>query len=349
MKQEAYNRLLRELDRKRTVTLKRAREIYGADFSDSTWKRLKKTLARSNGCALRWDSKARVFRVPPTWTLYPEPDLDPGKRDRLAVLRAAAAGVGPPLTDQIASFIEKLDRQLEQLDPDAHRKSPPRQPEPRADKAFFHKLNRIELAIRRRNILTIKYRKSAGGKLEERSIAPYELHNYAGRFYVWGTDEGGSRPKFFALDRIEEVEVDANDTFDRDPALSLDEELRNSFGVWVGTGKPQDIEVEVRQNRAADVRARRWPAEKSCTLLPDGRLRIVFSVTDPREVVAWVLSFGGDAWIRRPAAVARLAFELGQKASSGHEWARDVPEDERLLRFEWGVDGLPVERKSGHT
>jgi predicted DNA-binding transcriptional regulator YafY len=344
MKQEAFNRLLRELDAKRSITVKRAKELYGADFSESTWKRLKKTLERVHDCKLTWDAKAKSFKVPSTWTLYPS--IDPGKRDQLAVLRAAAALVGPPLTDQISAFIDKLDRELEQRDPESHAKSPLRQPAPRADKDFFTRLNSIEMAIRRRNIITIGYRKSAGGKLEERTIAPYEIHNHAGRFYVWATDEGGSKPKFFALDRIESLSSDVDDRFDREPRLSLDEELRHSFGIWVGPGRPQTIEVEIRENRSADVRARRWPAERSCTTLPDGHVRLTFSVTDPREIVAWVLSFGGDAWIRQPAAAAKLAYELAQKAAASHKWAQDVPEDERLLRFDWGVDGLPLERRA---
>ena len=343
MKQAFYERLVRELDEKRTITLRRVKELCGKQFSDSTWKRLKKTLGSTYGCKLRWDAKSKAFSVPASWTLYPA-EMNPGKRDQLAVLRAAAASVGPPLTDQIHSFIDMLDRELQRRDPEARARAPVRQPSPRADRSFFELLNRIDIAIRRRNIITIKYRKTAGGKLEQRSIAPYEIHNHAGRFYVWGTDEGGNRPKFFALDRIEGLEVDAGDRFPRDPKLNLDEELRHSFGMWVGTGSPQNIEVEVGATRAADVFARRWPAEASCTKLPNGHLRITFDVTDPREVVGWVLSFGGDAWIRQPSSVAKLAFEQSKKIAERHEWAEAAHEDPSFMRFEWGVDGLPVQR-----
>src|SRR5579872_1334375 len=344
MNQGFWRRLLLELDRKRVITVKRAKELYGRAFSDSTWKRLKKTLENEHGCALVWDAKTRTFKVPATWTMAAGADPDPGKRDQLAVLRAAAAMVGPPLTEQIHSFIDKLDQQLEHLDPEARTKAPVRQPSPRTDKAFFERLNQIELAIRRRNIINIKYRKSAGGRLEERAVAPYEIHNYAGRFYVWGTDEGGRQPKFFALDRIESLDIDASDSFARDPRLSLDEELRYSFGMWAGTGTPQEIEVEINPNRAADVAARRWPAETACEALPSGNLQMKFRVTDPREVVAWVLTFGGDAWIREPSRAAKLAYELSQRAAQRHAWAKDVQDDPRFMRFEWGVDGLPTQR-----
>jgi predicted DNA-binding transcriptional regulator YafY len=344
MKQAIYQQLVRELDAKRRITLKRAREIYGAPFSDSTWKRLKKMLKESYGCALRWDAKGKVFKVPATWTLYVPSDDDGGKRDQLAVLRAAASRVGPPFSHQIAALLDKLDHRLAKTDPNAADRAPVGQPVPRARKSFYDMLQRIDGAIRRHHIATIKYRKSVSAKVEERSIAPYEIHNYLGRFYVWATDEGGSRPKFFALDRIEDLKVEEDDTFDRDSRLSIDDELRHSFGVWVGSGKPQDIEVEISEARAADVFARRWPAEKSSALLPNGRLRITFSVSDPREVVAWVLGFGGEAWIREPASAARLAWELAQKTASEHSWARDVPVDDRLMRFEWGADGLPLQR-----
>jgi len=343
MKQAAYKKLLQELDAKRSITLKRARDIWGSRFSESTWKRLKKTLQQSENCELQWDAKKRTFRVPATWTLYPA-DPDPRKRDQLAVLRAAAARVGPPLTDQITTFLDQLDEQLAAIDPDARATAPVRQPAPRTDKDFFALLNRIDRAIRNRQIITIGYRKTAGGRLEQRAIAPYELHNHSGRFYVWGTDEGGTKPKFFALDRIEGIDSEEGDSFERDPNLSIDKELRHSFGVWVGSGKPQDIQVEISESRATDVFARRWPAEKSIQFLPSGRLRITFCVTDAREVVAWVLGFGGEAWIREPASAARLAWELSQKVVALHEWARDVPIDERVMQFEWGADGLPLHR-----
>src|SRR5579872_2756163 len=250
----------------------------------------------------------------------------------------------PPLTDQIMTFLDQLDEQLAAIDPDARATAPVRQPAPRTDKDFFALLNRIDRAIRNRQIITIGYRKTAGGRLEQRAIAPYELHNHSGRFYVWGTDEGGTKPKFFALDRIEGIDSEEGDSFERDPNLGIDKELRHSFGVWVGSGKPQDIQVEISESRATDVFARRWPAEKSIQFLPSGRLRITFCVTDAREVVAWVLGFGGEAWIREPASAARLAWELSQKVVALHEWARDVPIDERVMQFEWGADGLPLHR-----
>ena len=340
MKRQAYKRLLQELDRKRFVTRTRVQEIYGSRFSDSTWKRLKKDLRENDNCALRWDRKTGGFAVPATWTAYPLPD--PGKRDELAVLRAAAARVGPPLTDRINAFLAELDQQLAKIDPDAQAKAPLRQPAPRANREFFDLINRIDQAVRSRTIITIRYRKTDRARAEERSIAPYELHNHSGRFYVWGTDEGGTKPKFFALDRIEGLEVDFGDRFDRDPELNLDEHLRHSFGVWAGPCAAQDIEVEIDAARATDVAARRWPAEKSLEMLPNGRLRITFSVNDQREVVAWVLGFGGDAWIRQPASAARLAWQLGEKIAERHTWARSVPIDERVLRFEWGADGLPA-------
>lgn len=345
MKQEAYDKLLRELDTKRSITLQRAREICGSQFSESTWKRLKKTLQQTYRVELSWDAKRKRFKVPPQWTRYP-PEPDPRKRDSLAELRAAAARVGPPLTDQIFSMIDRLDERLARLDPDARAKAPVRQPAPRTDRTFFDLLNRVERAIRDRHIITIDYRKTAGGRVEKRAIAPYELHNHSGRFYVWGTDEGGSKPKFFALDRIEAVTGDEGDSFERDPALSIEDELRHSFGVWVGNGKVQDIEVEISEQRATDVFARRWPAEKSIRLLPSGRLRITFSVSDPREVVAWVLGFGGEAWIREPAVAAKLAWELSQRLAAQHAWAKDIPVDERHMRFEWGPDGLPLKART---
>src|ERR1700730_15442370 len=108
MKQEVYKKLLHELDSRRCITVNRAREICGSHFSESTWKRIKKALKQSDNCELRWNAKTKTFTVPAAWTLY-RAGPKPRKRDQLAGLRAAAARVGPPLTDQIVSFLDRLD------------------------------------------------------------------------------------------------------------------------------------------------------------------------------------------------------------------------------------------------
>jgi len=325
--------LLLELDIERKITLARAREIYGGRMSDATWKRVKKRLD-ARGCRLRWDAKRKTFFVAdPLWAMEPRTATS-DVRGRLALLRAEAATLGPPYGEQLAKVFERWESQLAVADgsaPPAHR------PHPRADDVFYANLNVIEIALRDRRMLRFAYTRTGGGRSKERQIEPYALHDHVGRFYVWGRERVRQAPKFFAVDRMRDVALE--DRFDPDPALNIDEALRHSFGVFVGhSAKPQRIVVEIAAERAAYVRARRWPAESKIEDLADGRLRIEFLVTDPHEVVAWVLGFGGSARVVAPPAAADLARRAAEDMADVHAWSKRVPKGDGLLEFEWSKE-----------
>ena len=321
--------LLLELDLQREITPARARELYGS-MSDATWKRVKKRL-EGRGCKLRWDPKRKTFTVvDPLWAMEKRGSTS-DVRTRLALLRAEAATLGPPYGEQLAKVFERWESQLATADGHA---APAHRPHPRADGAFYQRLDVIEVALRDRRMIRFSYTNTSGGRPKERQIEPYALHDHVGRFYVWGRERVRQAPKFFAVDLMRDVELE--DRFDPDPSLSIDEALRHSFGVFVRSNvKPQRIVVDVDVERAAYVRARRWPTESTLEELPDGRLRIEFLVNDPHEIVAWVLGFAGGARVVSPPAAADLARRAAESIVDIHGWSKRVPKGDGLLEFDW--------------
>lgn len=324
--------LLVELDLNRSITLARAREIYGGRMSDATWKRVKKRLA-ARGCRLRWVPKRRTFFVAdPLWSMERRAGAY-SVRSRLALLRAEAAALGPPIGEQLAKVFERLDAQLA-AQGDGGSSAAPHRPYPRADEEFYDRLSVVEAALRDHRMVRFTYTNTAGGRPKARQIEPYALHDHVGRFYVWGREHVRQAPKLFALDLMRDVELE--DRFEPDQRLSLDDALRHSFGTFVHAGaKPSSVVIEIAAERAAFVRARRWPAEAKVEDLPDGRLRIEFLVTDPDEVVAWVLGFGGAARVIAPPAAADLARRAGERIVDEHAWAKRLPKGDGLLEFIW--------------
>jgi predicted DNA-binding transcriptional regulator YafY len=326
--------LLRELDAERRITLARAREIYGGKMSEATWKRVKKRL-ESRGCKLRWVAKSKTFFVAdPLWGIERR-GRDPQIRNRLTMLRASAAALGSPYADKLAPLFERWDAQLATEGSAASSgQFPAHRPQPRADESFYERLTMIECALRDKRMIGFSYTNTAGGKTKQRQVEPYALHEHVGRFYVWGRERVKQAPKFFAIDLMRDVTLE--DRFDPDPRLSLDDALAHSFGMYVGDGStPQRIVVEIDAPRAAYVRARRWPAEISVEEVPDGRLRVTFAVTDPHEVVAWVMSFGGNARIVEPAAAADLARRAGEDIAERHSWSKHAPKSDDMIEFDW--------------
>jgi len=326
--------LLNELNAKREITTQHAREIYGRTYSASTWPRIKKKLAQ-RGCVLRWDADAKKFCVPRDWMMAPPPTMDPRKRDALATLRVDVTRLGSPFVEGLGQQLDAWDRQLETLDPEVQSAlPPPRQPMPRMAKAIYRNLKAAETAVRERRELRFRYRRSKDGRISDRSIYPYDMFNYSGRLYVWGTETTRGKPKFFAIDRMSDVEIGEELVVASAP--SLDERLRYSFGMFVDDARsPEKITVEIAPNRVADVEARRWPAEIAREELPDGTLRLTFLVGDFREVVAWVLGFGGDARVLDPPDAAEMARRFAEHIADEHKWAENVPVDPRFLRFDW--------------
>lgn len=325
--------LLRELDAERKITLARARDIYGGKMSLATWKRVKKRL-ESRGCKLRWVAKSKTFFVAdPLWGIERR-RRDPQIRNRLTMLRAGVAALGSPYVEALAPLFERWDAQLAASGGDGSAQVPPHRPQPRADESFYERLTIVECALRDKRMIGFTYTNTAGGKPKHRQIEPYALHEHVGRFYVWGRERVKQAPKFFAIDLMTDVTLE--ERFDPDPKLNLDEALMHSFGMFVGEGgKPLRVVVEVDPTRAAYVRARRWPAETSCEETQDGRLRVTFAVTDPHEVVAWVLSFGGRARIVEPSAAADLARRAAEDIAERHSWSKRAPKGEEMLAFDW--------------
>jgi predicted DNA-binding transcriptional regulator YafY len=128
------------------------------------------------------------------------------------------------------------------------------------------------------------------------------MHDHDGRIYCWAIVEGEERPKLFALDRMGDVEL--LEPFDPDLQWKLDDDLRYSFGIMIGRDAPQRVVIDIDAKAAANVRARRWPAERSSETLADGSLRMTFDVTMAEELISWVLGFGGLARVVEPPGVA---------------------------------------------
>ncbi|MDQ2817500.1 MAG: WYL domain-containing protein [Candidatus Eremiobacteraeota bacterium] len=328
--------LVQELEVERKITKARAQELY-RNLATATWKRVKQEL-KALGCQLDWNAKAQTFYVRDwRWTIAPIPRFmrDPRLRARLAAVRAANRALGPPYADALGAKLRLWDLQLAEVDPEAAATMPSHRPIPRADKAFYARLNDVESGLRDHRLLLFSYRKTRDAKKSERIVEPYALHDHLGRFYIWGRETSKGPAKFFALDLVDDLTL--GDEFDPDPRISIEDALAHTFGTFARLNSNlQRVIVEVDADCAAYVRARKWPAEAALAQLSNGCLRIEFEVSDPQELVFWVLSFAGSARIIQPAAAAELVRRAAVEIQHRHEWAATAPHDDAMLPFNWG-------------
>lgn len=171
--------------------------------------------------------------------------------------------------------------------------------EPILDLGIFDALAK---ATAGRQQVEITYRKPGRAEAEQRLIDPYHLANINGEWYLFAHDHARKDIRTFVPARVLSVKQTGR-SFPRPGRFSLDQRLRGSFGVHSGHG---EYDVILRFNaRAADyVREKRWHESQRLRELKDGGVELRMTLSSLVEVQRWVLSWGGDARVIKPAELA---------------------------------------------
>src|SRR5690606_12330958 len=111
-------------------------------------------------------------------------------------------------------------------------------------------------ATARRQQLELRYRKAGRRQAEVRRIDPYHLANINGEWYLFAWDHDRKDIRTFVPSRVQSVQLTGR-TFERPEKFSLDQRLRDSFGVFSGEG---EFKVVLHFNaRVADyIREKKW-------------------------------------------------------------------------------------------
>jgi len=165
-------------------------------------------------------------------------------------------------------------------------------------------------AVSQRQQLELHYRKP-GQKAEPRIVDPYHLANINGEWFLFAFDHARKDIRTFAPARIQSVKPTGK-TFERTQKFSLEKRLRDSFGVHSGEG---EFEVVIRFNpRAADyIREKKWHPSQTLRDLKDGGAELKMKLSSLGEVQRWVLSWGGEAEVLKPAELIESVRSAAQK------------------------------------
>jgi predicted DNA-binding transcriptional regulator YafY len=157
-------------------------------------------------------------------------------------------------------------------------------------------------ATAQRRQLRLTYRKPGSQRTEPRLVDPYHLANINGEWFLFAWDHARQDIRTFVPARVQSVTLTGK-TFARPQKFSLEDRLRDSFGVYSGHGEYQ---VVLRFNaRAADyVREKKWHASQQLRDLKKGGVELRLKLSSLMEVQRWVLSWGGDAVVVKPRELA---------------------------------------------
>ena len=165
-------------------------------------------------------------------------------------------------------------------------------------------------AVAQRQQLELHYRKP-GHAAEKRLVDAYHLANINGEWYLFAYDHARQDLRTFVPTRIQAVKPTGK-TFERTQNFSLENRLRDSFGVHAGEG---EFEVLIRFNRrAADyIREKKWHPSQTLRDLKDGSAELKMKLSSLAEVQRWVLSWAGEATVLKPKELVESVRAAAQK------------------------------------
>jgi predicted DNA-binding transcriptional regulator YafY len=185
--------------------------------------------------------------------------------------------------------------------------------EPLVDLAIFDVLAKATAARRQ---LELSYRKPGLGQAEQRVVDPYHLANINGEWFLFGFDHLRKDIRTFVPARIKSVRQ-TGEAFAPRKKFSLEARLRDSFGVQSGRGT---FEVVLHFNRGvADyIREKRWHDSQRLRDLQDGGVELRMKLSSLSEVERWVLNWGGNARVIKPAELADAVRAAAKRILEAH-------------------------------
>lgn len=158
-------------------------------------------------------------------------------------------------------------------------------------------------ATAQRRQLELSYRKPGSKQTESRLVDPYHLANINGEWYLFAFDHDRKDIRTFVPARVQSVRQTGR-TFLPTHKFSLEKRLRDSFGVHSAEGQ---FDVVLRFNvHAADyVREKKWHESQRLRPLKNGGVEMHLKLSSLHEIKRWVLSWGGDVAVIRPAELVK--------------------------------------------
>jgi len=164
-------------------------------------------------------------------------------------------------------------------------------------------------AVRGQRIARVTYKSVWRGETYRTNVHPYGLVYFEGDLYVVGHSERSQGMRVFKIPRVLEVEL-TTERFHRPAHFSLEEHFQGSFGIMPPEGQECEVVVEFHPTVAMLVEEREWHPSQRLERTESGWLRASYRLRNTAEFRRWVLGFGQQARVLRPAALRREIAEF---------------------------------------
>lgn len=167
-------------------------------------------------------------------------------------------------------------------------------------------IDRLTRAIADATTVQMRYDSASRGRVTRREVDPYRLWYASGGLYLIGYCHLRREPRMFAVERIKSITL-TDHPYQMPLHFDLDAFVQDALTVM--RGPRIHVEVDFDRATAAWAKDRVWHNTQSLTRLRGGGLRMTLSVADSRELVGWILSFGGGVTVRQPDSLRQAVVD----------------------------------------
>jgi predicted DNA-binding transcriptional regulator YafY len=170
----------------------------------------------------------------------------------------------------------------------------------------------LATAIRNEEVVEFGYKKLEAKAFEKRTVEPWHLACVSGQWYLLGHDRTRKARRIFVLARMQKVSRTEQKLSNPRPGEGEIQRLfRNSFQIWQSENAELEQIVLRFSGRAAQlVRERNWHSSQQIQELAGGNLELALTLNALEEIVPWILSWGKDCEVVKPAQLRKRVRSL---------------------------------------
>jgi len=171
-------------------------------------------------------------------------------------------------------------------------------------------IDRLTQAIAKKRTVQMRYYSASRLRTTRREVDPYRLWYASGGLYLVGYCHLRKEPRMFAVERMRAVTL-TDHPYQLPLGFDLEAFVQDSLTVM--RGRPIEVELRFDKATAAWAKDRIWHPSQKLTPHRNNGMTMRLNVADSRELVGWILSFGGGVQVIKPEPLQKAVKDEARK------------------------------------
>jgi predicted DNA-binding transcriptional regulator YafY len=178
-------------------------------------------------------------------------------------------------------------------------------------------LEALQQACAEHHHVIITYEHYDQDSLWRHEIDPYQLFFKRRALYLDAYDKAAKELRVFRVNRIKQVQLTGVSSV-MVPDYSFSRRFQDTFSTFVGDGTTT-VKIRFSKRIAPYIKESLWHWSQQLTALPDGGLLYEVTVSYPKEVAWWAMSWGSEAEVLEPPELRAYMAEEVRKMGTLYE------------------------------